>query len=152
MSHTILPVHFIYSNSHQNSSRHDLNILTQCGARRQVIRFRVPADLKIWRLKANFDPIIYQYLLLAPLLNISVFAIKIIASCVHATFFCEHDSTLSQNFTLQRCIKLRESYKKCIISCVILSSVYWTKMILEAPSPHTTSSSKVILQYVRMAS
>ena len=124
MSHTILPVHFIYSNSHQNSSRHDLNILTQCGARRQVIRFRVPADLKIWRLKANFDP------------NISVFATKIIASCVHATFFCEHDSTLSQNFTLQRCIKLRESYKKCIISCVILSSVYWTKMILEAPSPH----------------
>ena len=26
------------------------------------------------------------------------------------------------------------------------------KMILEAPSPQTTSSSKVILQYVRMAS
>ena len=43
MSHTILPAHFIYSNSHQHSLRHNLNILTQWGARRQVFRFRVPA-------------------------------------------------------------------------------------------------------------
>ena len=89
MSHTILPAHFIYSNSHQHSLRHNLNILTQCGARRQVFRFWVPGWPEAFGVQKQ---------ILTPTWP-SLQPKSFLCACTQHFFVCS-TFPLSQNFTL----------------------------------------------------